>query len=110
MTPLYRDIELEKEFKRFRRSPEGRRPYFDALWTTWEVMRASDLKRLPNNTFALVRANLYLAGLHFNILPEQKKFYDYTVWFMQNRLKNTGAKGYCRCEMSELYSPAKDKK
>jgi hypothetical protein len=108
MERLYRDKVLENEFRKFKNSPEGRRPYFDALWNTWIVLRDKDMMQMARKTFALVRGNLYLAGLHFNILPEQKKFYDYVVWFMENRLKNTGVNGYTRCEMSELYSPDKD--
>ena len=105
-----RDWALEKEFRDFRFSPKGSAPYFDALWVTYSFLLKYDLREMPKRTFLLVRGNLYLAGLHFNILPEQKKFHEYAVWFMDNRLKNTGMDGYTKSEMSELYDPQKNRR
>jgi hypothetical protein len=105
MDGVNRDRNIELDFYRFKETPRGAFPYFDALWSTWLILRKNDLGRMSNDKFTLVRGNLYLAGLHFAILKEEKRFYDYVVWFMDNRLKNTGVKGYAKCETSDIYIP-----
>jgi hypothetical protein len=110
MDGINRDKPTEAKIKTFRETPKGSLPYFDALWNTWLILKRKDVKMLPKETFTLVRGNLYLAGLHFNVMHEEKPLYEYVVWFMDNRIKNTGHGGYAKCEMSEIYTPLKANK
>jgi hypothetical protein len=110
MDGVNRNRELEKELQEFRKSAKGHLPYFDALWSTWMILKEKDVDFLQSKVFSLVRGNLYLAALHFSILEEEKKYYDYVLWFFENRIRNTGKDGFAKCEMSELYTPHRRRK